>query len=156
MVSNAARFWSKVKQTGGCWEWTGGNSGRKRGYGRFRINGGMTAAHRQAWKWCNAREIPNGLCVLHTCDNPPCVNPLHLFLGSQRDNVKDMDRKGRANRIYGEKHSRAKLTAVQVAEIIADTDSTCAKLAAKHEVCRATISHIRNGRNWKREANAKH
>lgn len=85
------RFWSKVRRvSGGCWLWTGA---RNR-YGLFRLNGKVRKAHRVAWELTNG-PIPDGLNVLHTCDNPPCVRPSHLFLGTQAENVRDMWAKGR-------------------------------------------------------------
>ncbi len=89
------RFWEKVQITSGCWLWLGGF--HRAGYGQ--INAGapnprMILAHRVAWE-LTLGPIPNGLLVLHYCDNPPRVNPSHLFLGTQRDNVKDMMQKGR-------------------------------------------------------------
>jgi hypothetical protein len=71
-------------------------------------------AHRLAWEREHG-EIPSGMCVLHSCDNPPCVNPKHLFLGTQRDNAKDRYRKGRSAK--GENHGRSKLDAEAVREI---------------------------------------
>lgn len=87
------RFWEKVAKGDGCWLWTA--STRKNGYGWF---GGLdiseTFAHRCSWIYTFG-AIPDGLCVLHRCDNPPCVRPDHLFLGTQYDNIKDMISKGR-------------------------------------------------------------
>lgn len=94
-----ARFWCKVKLAGAdeCWEWIAGKD--KDGYGWFKRD----RAHRAAWIFFNGR-IPEGFLVLHTCDNPPCVNPAHLFLGTQQDNMTDCLKKGR--RPSGERHWR--------------------------------------------------
>lgn len=75
-----------------CIEWTGAKAGN--GYGTVWMAGRMAYAHRVAWEKENG-PIPSGMCVLHLCDNPPCTNPAHLFLGTQRDNVADMLSKGR-------------------------------------------------------------
>lgn len=88
------RFWSKVAITDNpddCWLWT---AGTVTGYGSFGFQGRMRIASRVAWEITNS-EIPAGMKVLHTCDNPLCVNPKHLFLGTQLDNMRDMVRKGR-------------------------------------------------------------
>jgi hypothetical protein len=86
------RFWRKVRKTDGCWEWTA--SFRGLGYGQIKVNQKMLYAHRVSWEMANG-PIPDGLCVLHHCDNPPCVNPDHLFLGTQADNMRDKVRKNR-------------------------------------------------------------
>jgi len=86
------RFWKKVKKIkNGCWEWVGATTC---GYGRIGVCGKTVIAHRLSWVWANGK-IPKGLCVLHKCDNRPCVNPKHLFLGTKKDNTRDCIRKGR-------------------------------------------------------------
>lgn len=84
-------FWQKVDKTEDCWEWTA--SKNKQGYGIFGHQGQTWLAHRLSYKLSNM--LPDGVKVLHRCDNPPCVNPDHLFLGTQKDNIKDMAAKGR-------------------------------------------------------------
>ena len=87
------RFWSKVvKIDDGCWLWTAALL--LDGYGQIWLGQTMERAHRLSWI-IHFGPIPEGLCVLHTCDNPPCVRPGHLFLGTQLDNVRDAIRKGR-------------------------------------------------------------
>ena len=94
MPRHAALFWSRVQQSPSCWEWTGHRS--EDGYGTLRFNGQMQKAHRVAWQLTNGL-IPDRFHVLHRCDNPPCVRPEHLFLGSNHDNVLDRHSKGRTN-----------------------------------------------------------
>ena len=89
------RFWAKVEpipEGRGCWEWVG--SFQRRGYGSFSVHGTIKPAHRASWEMHNG-PIPHGLWVLHKCDNPSCVNPLHLFLGTHVDNMLDMVAKKR-------------------------------------------------------------
>jgi hypothetical protein len=90
------RFWAKVHRSDGCWEWTGK---RANGYGRFVTPPGrrMWGAHRFSWIVANG-PIPDGLWVLHHCDNKPCVRPDHLFLGTHTDNMRDAWRKGLLSR----------------------------------------------------------
>ena len=87
------RFWGKVEvpSYGECWEWT---AGKIRGYGSIFYNGKTHKAHRISWK-IHFGKIPKDMCVLHECDNPSCVNPSHLFLGTHKDNSDDKIQKGR-------------------------------------------------------------
>jgi len=123
------RFWSKVAVTprkNDCWNWLGSRQAHPRypeiqTYGNFwvgkkRSGGRMHASHRVAWQ-LTCGEIPDGLKVLHKCDNTACCNPRHLFLGTQMDNYQDMKRKGRERRARGSKHYMAKLTEKKVSLI---------------------------------------
>lgn len=90
----AERFWPKVDMTGdGCWEWQASRF-RRPPYGQFQYEGRPHVAHRIAWILSNG-PIPEGKKVLHSCDNPPCCRPSHLFIGTDSDNMKDMISKGR-------------------------------------------------------------
>jgi len=88
------RFWRKVEKGGAdeCWPWVGALS--PKGYGRFRTTG-LVGAHRFSWELANGRPVPAGLHVMHACDNPPCVNPAHLSVGTHTDNMRDCRAKGR-------------------------------------------------------------
>jgi len=88
------RVWTKVKKTESCWEWTA--SKNVHGYGIIKKDGRMHLAHRVLFELTGGK-IPNGMQVLHHCDNPACVNPDHLFLGTHGDNMRDMFKKGRGN-----------------------------------------------------------
>lgn len=94
------RLWEKVRRSDGCWEWQG--SGTVSGYGRLRLGQLRFVAHRVAYELTYG-PIPAGLIVCHRCDNPPCCNPEHLFVGTPADNARDRDAKGRTSR--GPRHA---------------------------------------------------
>lgn len=150
--SDAERFWSKVQRVDGdgCWEWTGARARNRWGFehGRFRLPTGHAYAHRISWMLTNG-PIPAGQCVLHRCDNPPCVRPDHLFLGTNDENMADMVAKGRAAR--GERSALAKLTEAQVREIRAEPKWLGVNnwLSEKYGVNNRCISAIRLRRTWK-------
>jgi len=91
-MTDIERFMSRVNKTDSCWLWNASTDGN--GYARFVINRKSVIASRFSYK-SFVGEIPNGLFVLHKCDNPKCVNPEHLFTGTQTDNMQDMLKKGR-------------------------------------------------------------
>jgi len=136
------RFWDKVvKDESGCWLWTGAKM--RWGYANFKIDGKYFRVHRLAWELVKG-EIPEGLFVLHSCDVRHCVNPAHLFLGTQADNVDDMIKKGRnyTGVHAGVKNSNAKLTDDQVRAIRIDKRSQ-REIAKDYGVGRSTISMVK-------------
>lgn len=139
-----ARFWAKVDKNGpnGCWDWTGTGF---RGYGLFTARTGRSKrAHRFSWEVTNG-EIPQGLRVLHRCDRRSCVNPSHLWLGTDADNSADMVAKKRQAK--GERQGNSSLSEQQILEIRLSLDSTEIE-ARKHGVNQATISKIRRRESW--------
>ena len=122
-----------------CILWNGGKD--RFGYGYFYFPKQCARAHRAAWVLF-VGEIPSGECVLHKCDVPACVNPDHLFIGSRRDNVDDMIRKGR--------HINVKMTKDMVAQIMEEKPSwdrhSASRLSEKLGICKAHIRDIANGR----------
>lgn len=148
--ASAPRFWQKVEQTAGCWWWHG--SRQRGGYGAFKLKKPLNVkAHTLSWVMKNG-PIPDGLCVLHHCDNPSCINPAHLFLGTQRDNYDDAVAKGRHVSFpavrQGEANYFAKLNEAQAREILTSTKST-ASLARIYKISETTIYGIRVGRRWR-------
>ena len=115
-MSVEERFWSYVSKGAAdmCWLWT--RPGNKDGYGKFQILDKTKIAHRVSWELTNG-PIPDGLQVLHKCDVPACVNPAHLWLGTQLDNMRDKHTKGRAVYARGEQSGTARLTEQNVYEV---------------------------------------
>jgi len=148
------RFMSKVsKDQCGCWIWTGSIRTASRAnnlvYGSICLNGKVKLAHRASWEIHNG-TIPDGKIICHSCDNPKCVNPEHLWVGTQKDNIQDAWRKGRGkgNVLPGENHPNAKLTKLNVKEI-RESDMIGIELAKKFNVSKATISMIKNNKLWR-------
>ena len=151
-VTTPERFWSLVRQSvlnDACWEWLGRKD--EKGYGRIGFGGKPNRrAHRVAWE-TQRGSIPEGQCVLHRCDNPGCVRPSHLFLGTQAENIADRHKKGRDNAAKaGSKHFKAKLTDAQVREMRAlhGRGWTQQRLADRFGVSRGNVSKIVNRRSY--------
>lgn len=102
-IKNMQRFIATTQFKNGCVEWMG--SPNRTGYGCIKLNGVMCLSHRVSWSWANSAVIPDGLYVCHACDNPICVNPDHLWIGTPLDNMKDCEAKGRAHLGTGHKHN---------------------------------------------------
>jgi hypothetical protein len=143
-------FWAKTRFTpSGCIEWTGYTN--KDGYGQLRWRRKWAGAHRVAFEITNG-PIPDGMKVLHSCDNPPCVSPQHLRSGTHADNARDKVERGRCYtgvQRKGEEAHNARLTEAQVREI-KRLRSVCsvAVLAVMFGVSKATISRAVNGVTW--------
>lgn len=137
------RFWRKVDKSGECWIWKAARD--QFGYGHFcPTKKWQLNAHRYSWILTNG-HIPDGLFVCHRCDNPACVNPAHLFLGTNAENAADMARKGRANR--GAARWSAKLTDDAVREIRRSSEKGV-ELSRRFNICPSQITEIRRGRGW--------
>jgi len=162
MVPVNVRFWSKVAVDSeeSCWVWRGTTN--RSGYGFFKVKAGeQRLAHRVSWEFRNG-PIPAGLCVCHRCDNPPCVNPAHLFLGTQGDNLADMRAKGRQGHgtigrpgTPGEDHGSAKMTDEKVREIrsrYALGGITQVALASEFSIDQKQVSNIIRRVNWRHVA----
>jgi hypothetical protein len=139
---NAQRFWLRVEKSEGCWLWTAALD--KNGYGWCRAFGRSAFAHRVAWRLTHGAWPTQAL--LHSCDNPRCVNPSHLREGTQAENIADAVSRGRV--AHGERKSKLKVE--QVAEIRKRRASGAkvASLAAEFAVAQSTITRIASGQRW--------
>lgn len=143
------RFFSKVQKTESCWLWTRYKT--QDGYGLLRAETKLHYAHRFSYE-IHHGPIPSDLHVLHKCDNPACVNPAHLFLGTHSDNMADMVSKGRKKGKRGGSNTSAKLTRVQVLEIRArypQGGTSYRKLAKEYGVTNGAIENVVNRKTWK-------
>lgn len=142
------KFWLKVNKTKTCWLWTGSHNGQQYGQlSRRRYLNRPILAHRYSWFLRFGEWPPQFLC--HKCDNPRCVKPSHLFLGTAQDNMDDLLSKGGGN--HGSRHGLSKL---QEKEVIAIRSAyalgtSINTLAKKHVVCRSNIEHIIHRRRWR-------
>ena len=130
-----------------CWIFPGAKP--KSGYGK---TGRGIPAHRAMWEMCKGR-IPKGLFVCHKCDNPPCIRPLHLFLGTAKDNAQDRDRKGRGGykAFPGESHWKARLNVHKVRRIRRlwlSRRVTQVEIGKQYDIGSDVISDLVNGRAW--------
>jgi HNH endonuclease len=134
----------------GCIEWTRARTAG--GYGRFYLKGLQAYSHRIAWIVKHGR-IPAGMCVCHKCDNPPCLNPDHLFLGTHKDNIRDASRKGLlpGNRTMGSAKPQAKLNEHSVALIreLRLRGASVAGLSTQFNISKSQMRRVVNGYSWK-------
>ena len=143
------KFWEKVDRSDGCWIWQG--SLNNRGYGQINLDGKRQLAHRVSWEMANG-PIESGLNVLHHCDNPPCIRPDHLFLGTSQDNALDMVSKGRHKGNPNGKTPKPNLDASQVTairELYKTGKYSQSELGERFGMCRMTINNIVNRRTWR-------
>lgn len=139
-ISAEQRFWRHVQKTDTCWFWLANKN--ERGYGTFYYDSKDQKAHRVAWVLTRG-QIPGGLCVCHRCDNPSCVNPGHLFVGTHLENMRDMRLKGRHRRT-----NTAKLSPESVA-LIRSHPAGAAKMAEMYGVSESNVWAIRRRKTWK-------
>lgn len=142
------RFWNKVAKgdPAACWEWQGCRNAKGYGHISKPSSNSVLKAHRLSWELHHG-VIPAGLVVRHQCDNPSCVNPAHLELGTPAQNSADMVDRGRCPDRRGSKNPNAKLTAEQV-ELILTSKESVRVLAQSLPVGKSTVSKVRRGESW--------
>jgi hypothetical protein len=149
-VNTATEFWSRVEKSDGCWHWLGATGGFKDAYGVVWWRRRQTYAHRVSWSIANG-PIPAGKIVMHKCDNPICVNPNHLMIGTSLDNSQDMARKGRWKNgdPKGQNNGHAILTEAHVREILTLKDSqSLREIGRRYGVGKNCIGQIFRGITW--------
>lgn len=150
LEQEVSRFWSKViiLSIDNCWEWQGGIN--HDGYGNFYTNSDHIFAHIFSWESTFGKITNKDSRVLHKCDNPKCVNPNHLFLGTQQDNIQDMMNKGRQGHRFGRVNGRTVLSESDVYEIrkLREGGMTYKGIAKKKNVSEGCVNHVLNGRHW--------
>lgn len=146
-------FWSRIGKAGKdeCWEWTARRNGD--GYGTIWFDGRDQGAHRIMWQLTYG-EVPEGKYICHHCDNPPCVNPGHLYIGNAQTNADDRESRSRSgkHKRCGENNANSKLTWAQVREIralYATGEWTQTKLAERFDALQVNISRVVNHKSWK-------
>lgn len=152
LPTTAERFWARVDRgrPDNCWEWQGARTSG--GYGKYFNEN----AHREAWRLAYGQDVPEGLFVLHHCDNPPCCNPRHLYVGTTQQNSRDAVVRGRLAHQQGEAHGMAKLTDDAVRDIRqrVEAGEVQRRLAEEYGVSPSTINLIVKGRHWTHVAEA--
>lgn len=159
--STEERFWRKVRRgdPNECWVWLGATRSGPLKYGKMTVEGAYMAAHRYSYELAYG-PIPDGMLVCHKCDNPSCVNPAHLFLGTHRDNMQDCIEKNRfvfqhegvCPEIRGAKNPNARLTDSDVRairDLYAAGGHTKTELSRMYHVGRTTITRVVDRFNWK-------
>jgi len=148
-LSTEDRFWGKVEKSPTCWLWRAGK--RRRGYGHFWVKGRGIIASRFSWELANG-PIPHDLNVLHACDNPPCVRPDHLFLGTKKENYDDSFNKGRSTQPrIGKANPISRLLESEIKEIRKRYESgeTQPKLGQEFGVTRSAIGKVVRRETWR-------
>lgn len=148
------RFWTRAEVIGECWEWRGHRqtpvAADAPTYGIVQREGRRIYAHRHAYELVNG-PIPPGFVVRHTCDNPPCINPAHLEVGTQAENIRDAVERGRHFCPVGERNPGARITREQAEEVrraFRAREADGQTLADRFGIARSTVYGIAAGRSW--------
>ena len=141
-VKEKLDYYSIPEPNSGCWLWIGGAT--TVGYGKIFANGFVRLSHRVSYEEYKG-AIPEGMLVLHKCDTPACINPEHLFLGTNKENMQDASRKGRTS--FGEKNGSSKITEKD-AILILNSAQSVSILSRKYNITETSIRNIKNGDKW--------
>lgn len=139
-------FWSNVNKTDGCWEWK--RAKNKRGYGVYSFENKKQLTHRLSYMFTHG-ELPSSILVCHKCDNPKCVNPDHLFAGTQTDNMNDMVIKGSGRNNYNRKISIEDIKIIRAKYPHCPKDGTVKELAKKYGINESSMTKIINRKTYK-------
>lgn len=151
----SVRFWSQVNKSGenGCWLWEGNKNGTTSIYGTCQYQGKNKKAHRISWELTNNQKIPPGMVACHKCDNKLCVNPEHIFIGTQKDNMQDCKKKGRMRTgiSMGEDAGMNKFSesSVRKAVELCKSGQNYAEVSKVTGISRTTLGAIMQGRVWR-------
>ena len=142
------RLMSRIEIKDSCWVWKGWVS--PKGYGYIRVGNNCKSTHRVSYE-VFIGDIEKGMCVCHTCDNPSCINPEHLWIGSNQDNAIDREKKGRGRNNKGENHGRSKLKESDIPTILKLLEDGIyqREIARRHGVHQATIFRVSKKKSWK-------
>ncbi len=143
------RILRNYEEVNGCWNWK--KYKNSLGYGIINVKGKIHLAHRISWQIFKG-EIPESLLICHTCDNPSCINPNHLWMGTNKENQEDMFKKNRSRHVRGDDHSSSKLDSEKVKKIRSLSKPryyTAKRLAEEFKVSEVTIHNIIYGRTWR-------
>ena len=139
------RFSKGIRVTPGCWLWL--KSKDTKGYGLLRVNGKQEKTHRVSYRLF-VGPIPDGLHICHRCDTPACVNPDHLFTGTNKENMEDRERKGRGVRQFGEAHHNAKIT-MDIARAIRTDSRKQREIGAAYGISQHTVWQVKQNIIWR-------
>jgi predicted XRE-type DNA-binding protein len=139
---------SSINKDTGCWEWGGA---KVKGYGKMKVKRKLVSVHRMSAAMFLGFDLSSSLFVCHHCDNPVCWNPHHLFIGTQQDNMRDRDTKGRGGSFKGEQNGAARLTEKDVLEIRrrVTEGATQSSIAREFGIAQPSVSDIVNRKKWK-------
>lgn len=143
------RFYGWTVTRNGCWEFLGPRNAK--GYGRLRFQGKKVLVHRKMYELFSGREIPEYLITLHSCDNPPCINPDHLRPGTHRENTLEAELRGRSRHPLGAENGKSVLNRVSALSMIEDFSTgsfTRRELSAKYGVSTSTVDNVLAQRHW--------